>query len=282
MTKIIAEIGINHQGSIDKASQLVIEAAWAGANFVKFQKRTPVLCVPEEQRDQPKETPWGTMSYIDYRRMMEFNADDFRHLGALATRKNVEIFLSVWDLPSAEFAMEQFGPGIIKIPSAKLTDHALLAYCAEHFDLVIVSTGMSTPEEVMDAWHVLRNARKVVWMHCHSAYPAPNNELNLRVLDWLKKVVIEPDEIGYSGHEFGLTPTLVAVALGAQWVERHITLDRWSWGSDQLASIEPLGFAKMVKHIRAVEQCLGDGIKRVWDSELPALQKLRGYAASTA
>lgn len=268
---IIAEVGINHNGDIELAKQLIDAAVDAQVDAVKFQKRTPELCVPPEQQDKMRDTPWGYISYLDYRHRVEFGEDEYREIDEYCSSRGVDWFASVWDQPSVDF-LEQFDPAAIKIPSASLTDHELLRHARSTGRPMIVSTGMSTMEQVEKAMEVL-GEQNLVLCHSTSTYPCEPEELNLQVIETLRQRFDCP--IGYSGHEVGLVPSAVAVALGACSVERHITLDRAMWGSDQAASVEPGGFRKLVKYIRVTEQALGDGVKRVYDSELPARDKLR-------
>ena len=292
---VVAEIGINHNGSLDLAKQLIEKAAWAGADYVKFQKREPELAVPQDQWETRRQTPWGEVSYIDYKRKMEFDFDQLNELRRHAKLHSIGMFLSAWDLPSLEVARD-FAFDMIKLPSAMLTNKLLVRAATQlamkqPCDLVL-STGMSTAEEVADAllwvgeeWgEPTEGSINCLWLlHCHSAYPAPTSELNLNLIPGLMIDAPElcspaPVRIGYSGHEWGIDPTVWAVVMGAQMVERHITLDRTMWGTDQLASVEPLAFAEMVGKIRSFEKAAGDGEKIVWDSELPAREKLRGTA----
>ncbi|HEY58277.1 MAG TPA: N-acetylneuraminate synthase [Anaerolineae bacterium] len=271
-TYIVAEIGINHNGSVDIAKLLIDAAIKAGVDAVKFQKRTPEICTPREQWDKMRETPWGYIRYIDYRHKVEFGQDEYQEIDRYCKEKGITWFASVWDTPSVDF-LEQFDPVAYKIPSAALTDHELLRHVRATGRLVILSTGMSTMEQIREAVKVL-GTENLVLMHATSTYPCEPDELNLRMIQTLKEEFPEVP-IGYSGHEVGLVTTAVAVALGACMVERHITLDRAMWGSDQAASVEPGGFQKLVKYIRVTERALGDGVKRVYDSEIPAMKKLR-------
>jgi len=275
--QVVAEIGINHNGELNAALALIEAAARAGADYVKFQKRTPDLCVPVEQRDVPRETPWGTMPYIAYRYRMEFDKDDYAIIDAHCEVHGVKWFLSVWDRPSLDFALE-WRPDYVKLPSALLTVESLVRAAAGAGVPLVLSTGMSTLDEIQRAVDWASAAPHLTIMHCHSAYPAPSEELNLRCIETLAKQYPHAT-VGYSGHEFGLEPTVWAVILGAQIVERHITINRSLWGSDQLASVEPLGFERMVGHIRSAERALGDGIKTVWPSEQTAMQRLRPQPA---
>lgn len=274
MTEIVAEIGRNHNGSIEIASRLIDAACFAGADFIKFQKRDPDVCVPEDQRYVRRETPWGEMAYLSYCHRMEFSAEEHHQLEEYAERAGLGSFFSVWDEPSLAFAL-QFRSRYVKIPSAKLTDAHLVRKAAESGRHVILSTGMSTTDEIDIAESILRHsASEYTLMHCHSAYPAPYEELNLRAIHTLKERYL--CRVGYSGHEYGVASTVWAVAMGAEIVERHITLDHNMWGSDHESSVEPHAFHRMVQRIRTLEDARGDGELRLWKSELPAREKLRG------
>ena len=268
---IVAEIGINHNGDIEIARQLMDAARHAGVDAVKFQKRTPELATPPEQRNVMRETPWGYIPYLEYRQRMEFGLEEYREIDAYARKIGLTWFASVWDEPSVDFLMA-FNPVVYKVPSAALTDHGLLKKLASTGRPVILSTGMSTFDQIKDAVRLL-DIDNLVICHTTSSYPCAPEELNLRMIETLRHTY--PCPIGYSGHEVGLVPSAVAVALGACMVERHITLDRAMWGSDQAASVEPGGFERLVKYIRVTEQALGDGVKKVYESELPSLKKLR-------
>ena len=271
---IIAEIGINHNGSLEFAKQMIFAAHQAGVDAVKFQKRTPELCVPEHQRSQMRDTPWGYISYLEYRYKVEFGQEDYQEIDRYCKELGITWLASSWDIPSVEF-MEQFNPPAHKIPSALLTDHALLrAYRATGRPLIL-STGMSTLEEIKESV-ALVGEENLILCHTTSSYPCPPDELNLRMIQTLRGMFSCP--IGYSGHEVGLVPSAVAVALGACLVERHITLDRAMWGSDQSASVEPQGIEHLVKYIRVTEQALGDGVKHVYESEQSSLSKLRRFS----
>ncbi|MBP7196047.1 MAG: N-acetylneuraminate synthase family protein [Anaerolineaceae bacterium] len=272
---IIGEIGINHNGDINVAKKLMEVARNVGADAVKFQKRTPELCVPEHQRNQMRDTPWGYITYLDYRYKVEFDEESYTEIDRFAREIGIDWFASSWDIPSLEI-INRFNPPAHKIPSALLTDLELLrAYRATGKPL-IVSTGMSTLNEIKAALEII-GEENLILCHTTSSYPCPPEELNLRMIQTLRDMTsICP--IGYSGHEVGLVPSAVAVALGACLIERHITLDRAMWGSDQSASVEPQGLASLVKYIRVTERSLGDGIKRVYDSELSSLSKLRRFS----
>ena len=269
---IIAEIGINHNGSVELAKKLIDVAVVAGVDAVKFQKRVPELAVPRDQWDVPRETPWGVMRYIDYKKKIEFGHEEYAEIDKYAKEKNITWFASVWDEPSVDF-LEEFDVPAYKIPSAALTDHSLLRKVRETGKPIILSTGMSTLDQIKKAVEVLGGTDDLIILHSTSTYPAKPEELNLRVITKLREIFDCP--IGYSGHETGLPPTYAAVALGANVIERHITLDRAMWGTDHAASVEPMGLIRMVRDIRVIEKALGDGIKRVYPSEIPVMKKLR-------
>jgi N-acetylneuraminate synthase len=267
---IIAEIGINHNGDLDLAKRLIDAAVLAGCDAVKFQKRTPDLCVPLDQREIMKETPWGLITYMEYRHRVEFGQSEYEEINRYCEERNIAWFASCWDQPSVDF-IEPFEPGCYKIASASLTNDKLLKCINAQGRPMVLSTGMSTMEEIRHAVSILDQERLLI-AHCTSTYPCPPQELNLRMVRALRREFNCP--IGYSGHEVGLQTSYAAVVLGASFIERHITLDRAMWGSDQAASVEPAGFMRLVRDIRVIEKALGDGVKRVYPDELPAKKKL--------
>jgi N-acetylneuraminate synthase len=271
---VIAEIGINHNGDIDIAKQLIKMSAEAGCDAVKFQKRTPELCVPLDQRNVIRETPWGQMTYMDYRYKVEFDESQYQDLANYASSLNVHLFASPWDVESVDFMVKMKHP-VIKIPSASITDLELLEKIASTKLPVMMSTGMSTMDQIDKAVSML-NKENLLIAHSTSAYPCDPEELNLKMIPVLQDRYQVP--IGYSGHETGLQTTVAAVTLGACFVERHVTLDRAMWGSDQPASVEPTGVQRLVRDIRTVESALGDGIKKVYKSELKPMSRLRKNA----
>jgi N-acetylneuraminate synthase len=273
---VIAEIGLNHNGDVELAKQLIDVAADAGADAVKFQKRTPEICTPEHMRDIPRETPWGTMTYLDYRRRVEFDRDQYIEISDHALLRGLEWFASPWDEPSVAF-LEDLGVTAHKVASASLTDHALLRALRDTGKTVILSTGMSTIEQIDAAIEVVGTERLLL-MHATSTYPMEAGEANLRMIPALRDRY-PGVPVGYSGHERGLQISLAAVALGAVAVERHITLDRTMWGSDHAASLEPTGLQHLVRDIRVIEAALGDGVKRVYPGELAPMAKLRRVPA---
>lgn len=280
-TYVIAEIGINHNGSLENALRLIDIASSAGCNAVKFQKRNPDISVPEHQKYILKDTPWGRMKYIDYKHKIEFGRKEFDEIDKYCSERKIEWSASPWDLDSLKF-LASYDVPFIKIPSAKLTDDVLLEESVKTGKKVIMSTGMSTQTEVEHAVDVLRNAKKEFknihtfgLLHCNSSYPASIDELNLSTLHTLADYF--PDfEIGYSGHELTLGTTVAAVYLGATIIERHITLDRNMWGTDHSCSVTPWGLFKLVNGIRELEQAYGDGKIKVEKSEEEPKKKLRG------
>lgn len=269
---VIAEIGINHNGSLEIAKKLIDGAKSTGCNAVKFQKRTPEICVPKDQWYIERDTPWGRMSYIDYRHKVEFGVDEFAEIDKYCKVKDIIWFASCWDENAVDF-LEQFEPLLYKTASASLTDIDLLLRHKELNKPVITSSGMSTMEEIENAVNCI-GTKNLLIAHSTSAYPCQNEELNLRMILTLKNKY-PGIPVGYSGHETGLAPTWAAVAIGANFVERHITLDRAMWGSDQAASVEIGGFGRLVRNIRDIEQSLGDGVKKIYESELGQRNKLR-------
>ena len=269
---IIAEIGINHNGSLALAKRLIDEAVLAGCDAVKFQKRTPELCTPKDQWYLERDTPWGRMTYINYRHMVELGIDEYQVIDEYCKQKGIDWFVSCWDEVSVDF-MEQFNPGVYKLASASLTDYSLIEKVKRTGKPYILSTGMSTMEEIKSAVERFGTENMMI-AHSTSAYPCPPHELNLRMVRTLAEMY--PDTpVGYSGHETGLATTVVAITVGACFVERHFTLDRAMWGSDHAASVEPQGMQKLVRDIRDVEIALGDGVKRVYESEMGAMRRLR-------
>jgi len=268
---VIAEIGINHNGDIDLAKRLISVAVAAGCDAVKFQKRTPETCVPAPQRDILRETPWGILTYMEYRKKVEFGQEEYACIDSCCREAGLQWFASCWDDDSIDF-MERFDPPCYKVASATLTDLSLLRKLRGIGKPVILSTGMSTLEEIDEAVEVL-GTTNLILLHSVSSYPAHYEELNLRVIPALQERYKVP--VGYSGHETGLPSTVAAVALGACVVERHITTDRALWGTDQAASLEPNGITRLVRDIRLVETSMGDGTKRVTPRELTIREKLR-------
>jgi N-acetylneuraminate synthase len=270
---IIAEIGINHNGSVELAKQLIMVAKTAGCNYVKFQKRTPNICVPEHQKNKLKSTPWGEMTYLDYKYKVEFEEKEYDEILEFCKSIGIGCFASVWDKNSVDFMTKytKFG----KIPSALITNDELCIYARKRFDKLLISTGMSTEEEIE---HCVSICNPDVIFHTNSTYPSPVTELNLNyILHLIEKYPSK--EIGYSGHEYGLVTTYATIPMGVKWIERHITLNRNMWGSDHKASVEPSGIFKLVKGIRDIESSISTprNIKRIlYKSELEKRKSLRG------
>ncbi len=272
---MIAEIGINHNGSLDIAKKLMDAAFACNWHCVKFQKRSPDLCVPEDQKNILRDTPWGKISYLEYKHKIEFNRPEYSYIDKYCKEKPLYWTTSVWDIPSLEFILNYDVP-FIKIPSAKLVEHELLKLASQSGKPVILSTGMSTIEEVDQAVEILEKHSNgdYVLMHTNSAYPSQIEELNLRVIDYLRdryKCIV-----GYSGHEYGLEPSVIAVSLGAKVIERHITLDHKMWGSDHAASLEVHAMDMLHKRIKEIKHVLGGGVKTVTETEKVSRKKLRG------
>lgn len=273
-TYIIAEIGINHNGDLDIAKRLIDIAALSGCDAVKFQKRNPDVCVPEHQKNIMRDTPWGTMTYLEYKYRVEFKKAEYDEIDRYCAEKGIKWSASPWDMDSLEF-LQQYELPFIKLPSAMLTNNELVEACAKSGKKLILSTGMSTEEEINIAVSLIRkHTENFAILHCNSTYPAPIDELNLSTIATLKNKY--KCEVGYSGHEFRIGTTVAAVYLGATILERHITLDRTMWGTDHLSSVEPQGLIKLVKGVRELEEAYGDGIIQVTESEKPIRTKLRG------
>ena len=276
---VIAEIGINHNGSVEIAKRLIDGAVLAGADAVKFQKRTPEKCVPRDQWNVERDTPWGRMTYIEYRHRVEFGPREYAEIDRYCAERRMLWFASCWDEDSVDF-IESFDPPCYKAASASLTDIPLLKKMRATGRPLILSTGMSTAEEIDAAVKAVGRENLLV-AHSTSSYPCPPEHLNLNMIRTLKAGYPECP-IGYSGHEVGLAPTWAAVTLGATFVERHVTLDRAMWGSDQAASVEVVGLVRLVANIRDIERSLGDGVKRIYEGEISARSKLRRVAGATS
>lgn len=267
---VVAEIGINHNGDLEIAKRLIDAAVLTGCDAVKFQKRTVDVVYTAEELAKPRENPFGTTNG-DLKRGLEFDDAAYAAIDAYCRERKIAWFASCWDEGAVDF-IERFNPPCYKIASASLTDDGLLKHHRRTGRPIVLSTGMSTVEQIDHAVEVIGRDNLLV-MHTTSTYPSDIKDLNLRVLPMLAERYGVP--VGYSGHEVGLPPSVAAVALGACMVERHITLDRAMWGSDQAASVEPQGFSRLVRDIRAVEASMGDGVKRVIEAEIPIMKKLR-------
>tara|TARA_R110000851_G_scaffold78253_6_gene172675 strand:- start:1984 stop:2811 length:828 start_codon:yes stop_codon:yes gene_type:complete len=271
-TFIIAEIGINHNGSIEITKDLIKQAAEVGCDAVKFQKRTLEEVYTKEDLDRPRESPWGTTNR-QQKEGLEFGLEEYKEINAYCKSLGIEWFASAWDMPSQKF-LQQFDLKYNKIASAMLTDHALLKEVASEGKHTFISTGMSTLAEVASAVSIFRIANcPFELMHCNSTYPMKNKDANLLVINTLRDAF--ECNIGYSGHETGRVVSLIAVAMGATSLERHITLDRTMYGSDQSASIEISEMQKLVRDVRTVSEALGSPEKTVYETEKPIREKLR-------
>jgi len=268
---VIAEIGINHNGELENAKKLIDVAAEAGCQAVKFQKRTPDISTPENQKNVERETPWGVMTYLEYKHRIEFGDAEYKEIADYSAKKGLDWFASPWDVPSVEF-LEDHGVTVHKVASASITDIPLLEALRDTGKPIILSTGMSTMDEIDKAVEVV-GTDKLVLMHATSTYPLDPKEANLLMINTLRERFGVP--VGYSGHETGLQVSLAAVALGADALERHITLDRAMWGTDHGASLEPTGLSRLIRDVRVIEEALGDGVKRVYESEEGPRAKLR-------
>lgn len=272
-TFFIAEIGINHNGDLDTAKALIEAAKFSGCDIVKFQKRVPEICVPKDQWKIKKETPWGKIDYIDYKNRIEFGIKEYKEIDLFCKKIGISWTASCWDEDSVEF-IKKFDIPFLKIPSALITNLDLLKSYKKTNLPLIFSTGMSTEKEIETAFKFLGLENVLSILHCNSSYPCKYENLNLLYIDTLKKHYPKTI-IGYSGHELGISPSIAAMVLGAKVIERHITLDKSSWGTDQSSSIEPLGMARLIRDIRNIEKSLGEDKKIVYESELKVMSKLR-------
>lgn len=280
---IIAEIGQNHNGDIDQAIRLIDLAAVAGCNAVKFQKRTPSVCIPEHQKSVIRDTIWGRMDYLSYREKLEFGQKEFDIISEYCKSKKIDWSASVWDIPSVDF-MNQYTDSIpwLKIPSAKITDLELVEkvviWASQSGKKIIISTGMSTEEEINACVKKIYDdlhPENLIILHCNSAYPCDIKDMNLSYIGVLKKRY-PGSQIGWSGHEVRVGTSVSSAYLGAEVIERHITLNRFSPGTDHLSSLEPPGLIKLVSGIRELEQAYGEPVKSISSAEMECRKKLRG------
>ena len=271
---LIGEIGINHNGDLQIAKKLIDAVFACGWNCAKFQKRNPDIAVPEDQKHITRETPWGKMDYIDYKHKIEFNKKEYDYIKEYCNQKPIAWSTSIWDLDSLEF-YKNYTPEFIKIPSAMLSNSELVTECCKTGFPILQSTGMSTLKEVDNVVNILeKHAKSYAILHCNSSYPAKQNELNLSIIPMYKERY--NCIVGYSGHEYGLEPTVIAVALGAQIIERHITLDHSMWGTDQSSSIEIKAMFELKKRIDKVKTVIGKPIKFITQDEILVRKKLSG------
>jgi len=270
---IVGDIGINHNGDINIVKKLIDISSAAGLNAVKFQKRNPDMCVPEHQKNIRRDTPWGNITYLEYKKKVEFEKKEYDIIDNHCKERNVEWSASPWDLDSCKF-LKQYNLPWIKISSASITQEDILRYCGENFSKVVMSTGMSTELEIDNAYNILKLCGcDITVLHCNSSYPVKLKDLNLSYIKILQQ---KYPNVGYSGHEYGLIPTISTVLYGISFIERHITLDKNMWGSDHSASVEPQGIFKMVRSIRELEMSIGIPEKIITDDEVSIRKKLRG------
>ena len=274
---VIAEIGINHNGDFDLARELIVSAASCGVDAVKFQKRNPDICVPESQKGLLRDTPWGQMTYLDYKKRIEFGFDEYVELKNIAHEHGLDFSASAWDLESLDF-LDRVGVDFHKVASAMVTNTSFISEVANRGLDTFVSTGMTTWEQIDHAVEVFRSLKgRFVLLHSVSTYPAKESELNLRMIETFRKKYSV--EVGYSGHESAVSPSIVAASIGATVIERHFTLNRASWGTDHAASLEPEAMRRLVGALRKVKLVLGDGEKREIEGEASVAAKLRYWDA---
>jgi len=269
---VIAEIGLNHNGDMDLAKKLIIEAKRAGSNAVKFQKRFPDECVPEDKKKEIRMTPWGEMSYLDYRFKVEFDEKEYDEIAVFCKKEEIDWFVSVWDHSSIDF-MKKYDPIAVKVPSDKMNDLIFLEKMKELDCPIIMSSG-GTEYDVLDAAVECLGVDNNALLQCTSIYPCDTNQMNLAVI----KSLIDRYKIvsGLSSHHTSPVFGSFSLAYGAKIIEQHFTLNRAFWGSDQSMSLEPRGLELLVKYIRMFEQSDGDGIKKVYDQEKKVLARTSG------
>jgi len=272
----IAEVGVNNCGDLQKTKKLIDAAYSCGWDCVKFQKRTPDLCVPEDQKQKPKDTPWGIMPYIDYRKITEFDKLEYDYIDKYCREKPIDWTVSVWDLPSLHFILQYEVP-FIKIPSAHLHNIELLTEAARSGIHLILSTGMSSIEEIEVAVSVMeKESCSFSLLQCNSAYPAMNSELDIRFIPKMKELFSSSSFFGYSGHDVGIDGSLVSITLGADIIEKHITLDKESWGSDQSNSLEISEMDLLIRKSENIIAGLGAEEKVLYKSGEKDRNRLRG------
>lgn len=279
--KIISEIGINHNGSLDIAKELIRQSKEAGCDYVKFQKRTPSVCVPEAQKSVMRSTPWGEMTYLEYKERIEFGLDEYREIDRYCKEIGIQWSASPWDTGSLRFLKDNFDLPWIKIPSALVTNLPFVRECATDYEHVIISTGMTTEEDIRNAVTAIKKVAfdkdslcEVVIMHCNSQYPTPVKDLNLSYIKQLVSNYVY-DDIGYSGHEEGVATSIASVYLGATWIERHFTLNKSMWGTDHKSSLTFSEMKSLVEGIHELQVAYGNGIKTITDGEQAVMAKLR-------
>jgi N-acetylneuraminate synthase len=271
--KLIAEIGINHNGSIDIAKKIILLAKKNNFDYVKFQKRDLDICIPEKMKNIPKQTPWGLMTYLRYKKKIEFNRKQFDELYKFCKSLNIKMLCSAWDVNSLHF-IKKYKFKLNKVPSALLKNHHFLNAVAKERKKTLLSTGMSTMKDVSSAVKIFKkNKCKFILMHCVSEYPCPENRLNLNMITTLKKKF--KCEVGYSGHETTVSPSIFAWTLGAKYIERHVTLDRSMWGTDQSASLESTGMKTLFEIFNKAPSFFGSGVKKFDSIEKKIFKKFK-------
>ncbi len=270
---LIAEIGINHNGSVYLAKKLIMKAKEAGFDAVKFQKREPNICVPDEKKNEIRDTPWGKITYLNYKKKIEFGKKEFDQIERYCKKIKIKWFASAWDLKSQKF-LNRYKSKVNKIASAMVTNVPFLVEVAKEKKKTYISTGMSELKDITKAVSIFRKYKcPFVIMHCVSTYPCPENTLNLNLIRTLKDKY--KCDVGYSGHESTVSPSILAWFLGATVIERHITLDRASWGTDQSASLGEEGIKELTSILSKTSKTLGDGIKRFSKEEREISKKFR-------
>lgn len=272
---VIGEIGVNHNGDMAHVKSLIDLAVRCGLNAVKFQKRTPELCTPPAVRDNIRETPWGSMTYLEYRKRIELSYSNYKEIDEYCRKRNIIWFASSWDIDSTKF-LDQFSPKLQKVASAMNSNEEFLRDLAKRRIFTFISTGMSTEEDIASAVDIFKDENcPYMLFHTTSTYPAADSILNLSAINSLRERFNVP--VGYSGHESSTFPSQVAAVLGARVIERHITLDRAMWGSDQAASLSEQGLHELVTSLRRIPEMLGDGVKKIEPGESDAAKRLRWW-----
>jgi N-acetylneuraminate synthase len=273
MIKFIAEIGINHNGSLDTALELIQKSKDAGVDCVKFQKRTPDICVPEEQKSKLRDTPWGKITYLEYKKKIEFERKEYDFIDSYCKRIGIQWTASVWDIPSFHF-INSYNVPYIKIPSACITDDSLLVEMNENSSKpIMISTGMSTIGQVKRCVSILDSKIDSILL-CNSSYPSDYSEIDLNALSFLREQFPHLT-VGYSGHEIDLLPSILACGAGAKIIERHVTLDKNMWGTDHKSSLDILQLKELVSIVRQSEVIMGKNYLFVYEKEKEMAKKLR-------
>ena len=273
---LIAEIGINHNGSLKLAKKMIDIAKKNNFSAVKFQKRNPDISTPEKQKEVLRNTPWGTITYLQYKKKIEFGLKDFNEINRYCKKLNIEWFCSAWDIDSVNF-LKKFKLKKNKIASALLTNTEILKAVAKQKKFTLISTGMSNMKNIEKAVKIFKkNKCKFALMHCVSTYPCPEKDLNLNTIITLKKKF--KCEVGYSGHESSVSPSVAAWVIGADYIERHITSDRTLFGTDQSASLEESGLRQLSEILSRMPKVLGNGVKKMTNEEKKLVKKFKYWS----